>query len=110
MFRKSVMSILRSLVPNAESLACRVYRITGIGESVVEEAIGNKILAISGIELGYCARPGDVDVRIIGEGESLERAASIITSGLGDSIYSTSGEDLEERMCPAHRIFLLLAM
>lgn len=96
MFRKSVMSILRSIVPGAESLGCRVYRITGVGESIVEEAIGEKLLAIPGIELGYCARPGDVDVRIIGEKESLERADSIITSSLANSIYSTSGEDIEE--------------
>src|SRR5207302_8093727 len=36
------------------------------------------------------------DVRIIGERESLERAGSIIRSALGDSIYLTSHEDIEE--------------
>ena len=96
MFRQSVILVLRSIVPHVESLGCRIYRITGIGESLVEEAVGDKILAIPGVELGYCARPGDVDVRIIGERESLERAGSIIRSALGDSIYSTSHEDIEE--------------
>lgn len=96
MFRDSVMSILRSIAPSSGSVDCRTYRITGIGESLVEEAIGEKILAIPGIELGYCARPSDVDVRIIGETGAVDRASAIITGALGTSIYSTTGEDLEE--------------
>jgi nicotinamide-nucleotide amidase len=63
---------------------------------VVEEAIGEKILAIPGIELGYCARPGEVDVRIIGEARAIEQADEIITSTLRPSIFSTSDETLEE--------------
>ena len=96
MFREPVMSILRSIVPGSSSIDCRTYRITGIGESLVEEAIGAKILAIPGIELGYCARPGDVDVRIIGDTKALDRADLIVTTALEDSIYSTTGENLEE--------------
>lgn len=96
MFRDSVISMLRSIAPPPETADCRIYRITGIGESLVEEAIGEKILAIPGIELGYCARPGDVDVRIIGETEALDRANTIITAALRASIYSITGEDLEE--------------
>src|SRR5437764_8035032 len=62
MFQKYVMPILRSLVPPSALLERRLYRIAGVGESVVEEAIGEKVLAIPGIELGYCARPGEVEV------------------------------------------------
>src|ERR1051325_10408429 len=46
MFRKSAMPILRSLVPPSALLERRLYRIAGVGESLVEEAIGEKILAI----------------------------------------------------------------
>jgi nicotinamide-nucleotide amidase len=67
-----------------------------MGESLIEEAIGQKLLAISGVELGYCARPGDVDIRILGEPSDLDRAEPIIKAGLGRSIYSTSGETIEE--------------
>jgi nicotinamide-nucleotide amidase len=74
----------------------RVYKIGGIGESVVEKAIGDKILAIPGIELGYCARPGEVDVRIIGKSDAILQADAVITSGLGVAIFSTTGETLEE--------------
>jgi len=95
MFRKFVTPILRSIVPSP-ALEKRIYKIAGIGESVVEEAIGEKVLAIPGIELGYCARPGEVDVRIIGEAKAIEQADEIIRSALGPSIFSTGEETLEE--------------
>jgi len=95
MFRKYAMPILRSLVPPSALLERRVYRIAGVGESLVEEAIGKKILAIPGIELGYCARPGEVEVRIIGKAEAIEQADAIIRSTLGVSIFSTADETLE---------------
>ncbi len=96
MFRKYAMPILRSLVPPSALLERRMYRIAGMGESLVEEAIGKKILAFPGIELGYCARPGEVEVRIIGKAEAIEQADAVIKSTLGLSIFSTADEALEE--------------
>jgi competence/damage-inducible protein CinA-like protein len=96
MFRKYVMPILRSLVPPSALLERRLYRIAGVGESVVEEAIGAKVLAIPEIELGYCARPGEVEVRIVGKTEAIEQADAIIRSRLDLSVFSTADETLEE--------------
>jgi len=96
MFQKYVMPILRSLVPPSALLERRLYRIAGVGESVVEEAIGEKVLAIPGIELGYCARPGEVEVRIIGRAEAIEQADAIIGSTLGVAIFSIADGTLEE--------------
>jgi nicotinamide-nucleotide amidase len=98
MFRQSVMPILRSIVQTPSSVDRRLYRIVNMGESLVEEAIGEKILAIPGIELGYCARPGEVDVRIVGEASAIEKADSIIRSRLGLSILSIGEETLEQVM------------
>jgi nicotinamide-nucleotide amidase len=95
MFRDSVMSILRSIV-SPSRLTRRLYKIAMTGESIIEEAIGEKLLAISGLELGYCARPGEVDLRIVGEAAAVERADAIIRSELGLSIFTTSDETLEE--------------
>jgi nicotinamide-nucleotide amidase len=95
MFRKYVMPILRSLAPSS-AIEQLIYKIAGMGESTVEEAIGEKVLAIPGIELGYCARPGEVDVRIIGKPEAIQQADAIIRSALGFSIFSTADETLEE--------------
>jgi len=96
MFRKFVIPILHSIIQVPLSVERRVYRLAGVGESVVEDAIGEKVLAIPGIELGYCARPGEVDVRIIGEAKAIEQADGIISSALGPSIFSTADQSLEE--------------
>ena len=96
MFHSAVMPILRAILPLSELIGYRLYRMTGIGESLVEEAVGEKILAIPGIELGYCARPGDVDIRVVGEPNVITRADAIITGSLGKWIYSISSESLEQ--------------
>jgi nicotinamide-nucleotide amidase len=96
MFRTSAMSILREIVKVPPGMDRRLYRIAGMGESLVEEAIGDRILAIPGIELGYCARPGEVELRIIGERAAIEQADAIIRSALQRSIFSTADETLEE--------------
>ncbi len=96
MFRESVMSLLGSIVKGPLKFERRFYKIAVMGESVIEEAIGKKILAIPGIELGYCARPGEVDVRIIGEHAALEQADQVVRAGLDDAIFTTGEETLEE--------------
>jgi nicotinamide-nucleotide amidase len=53
-------------------------------------------LAIPGIELGYCARPGEVEVRIIGDRKAMQVADAVIRSELGLSIFSDKSEALEE--------------
>ena len=69
MFKKFAMPILKSIIEVPSQVERRSYSIAGVGESLVEKAIGEKVLAIPGIELGYCARPGEVEVRIIGRPE-----------------------------------------
>src|SRR5438067_1665305 len=96
MFRAFVTPILRSIVPASALVERRLYKIANKGESLVEEAIGDRVLAIPGVELGYCARPGEVDVRIVGEAKAIEQADAIIRSTLGPSIFSAADETLEE--------------
>jgi competence/damage-inducible protein CinA-like protein len=96
MFRAFVMPILRSIVPASALIERRLYKIADKGESLVEEAIGDRVLAVPGIELGYCARPGEVDVRIVGKAKAVEQADAIIRSTLGSSVFSAADETLEE--------------
>jgi nicotinamide-nucleotide amidase len=95
MFKKFVLPILSSIVESPLSVQRRSYSIASVGESLVEEAIGKKVLAIPGIELGYCARPGEVEVRIIGSPEAIQAADTIIRNELGLSIFSANDEALE---------------
>ena len=95
MFRKFATPILHTIVQTPLSLERRSYSISGMGESLVEAAIGEKVLAIAGIELGYCARPGEVEVRIIGEPDAVQMADAIIRGELGVAIFSANDEALE---------------
>jgi nicotinamide-nucleotide amidase len=95
MFTKFVVPILQSILQVPLSIQRRSYRIAGMGESLVEKAIGEKVLTVPGIELGYCARPGEVEVRIIGEPKAIQMADAIIRGELGLSIFSSNDESLE---------------
>jgi nicotinamide-nucleotide amidase len=96
MVTKFVMPILKSIVEVPLPVERRSYSIAGVGESLVEKAIGEKVLAIRGIELGYCARPGEVEVRIIGPPDAIQTADAIIRDELGVSIFSDNDEALEQ--------------
>jgi nicotinamide-nucleotide amidase len=96
MFQTFVLPILRGIIPGEAAFGRRTYRIVGMGESLVEQAVGESLLEIPGLELGYCARAGEMDLRIIGDNATLDRADGIITAALGASIFSSDGKNLEE--------------
>jgi len=96
MFTDGVVPILRKLIPAGEIPECRTYRAVGIGESNVEAMVGEQLLAIEGIELGYCARPGEVDLRVIGLKAVVERAEAIILPILKDYILAQESRSLEQ--------------
>ena len=96
MFAKFAMPILKSIIEVPSQVERRSYSIAGMGESLVEKAIGERVLAIPGIELGYCARPGEVEVRVIGDRKAIQAADVIIRGELGLSIFSDNDEALEE--------------
>ena len=74
----------------------RTYRTTGLGESYIEDMVGDRLLAIPGLELGYCASMGEVDVRIVGSRSAVDRGNEIIQSELAPYIISTEEKELEE--------------
>ena len=96
MFRSSVLPILRRIVPAEKAMDRRMFRIAGMGESLVEDAVGAQLLEFPGLELGYCARPGEMDLRLLGAKDVLDRAERIVREKLGSAIFSSDGSDLEE--------------
>ena len=95
MFRGCVLPLLGKIVPPEHAVDRQVLRIAGMGESLVEEAVGEQLLGLPDLELGYCARAGEMDLRLIGPASVVARARQIVTEKLGPSIFSTDGSNLE---------------
>ncbi len=70
MFDDTVVPLLGRVAPPAGKFACRTLRTTGIGESSAQERITGPLehLVQAGLDLGYCSRPGQVDVRLAARG------------------------------------------
>jgi nicotinamide-nucleotide amidase len=75
----------------------RTLRILGLGETAVQLAVEKELLALGPLEIGYCARPGEVDLRLIAPDEALLGGALALARGaLADSIYTEGAETMEE--------------
>lgn len=102
MFTNVVTPLLRRALPIAGPFVCRTLRSTGIGESIVEEKLAGPMRALvaRGLELGYCARPGQVDVRLVARVPDAEalvlEGETVVRAQLDPSIYATEDEELEE--------------
>ena len=96
MFRDFAVPILRRILPPTPDFSCRTLLLSGIGESLVEQAVGDQLAALGNIELGYCSRPGQVDVRLIGRAAAVQQAEAIIREKLAEHIFSSADESLEE--------------
>lgn len=66
MFTEQVLPWLARQFPLGTPFHARTLRTTGLGESMVQERIAGPLAALvaAGLEIGYCARVGEVDVRL----------------------------------------------
>ena len=100
MFTESVLPLIQKLAGTGIPFVSRTLRSTGMGESMVEQKITPRLagLVAEGLEIGYCARPGEVDVRlgIRGDEKILGRAEEIVRGIIGDYIFGMQDESLEE--------------
>jgi len=96
MFEESVMPILLSLSGGLPNKECRIYRVIGLGESAVEERIGLELSKDKNLEVGYCARPNEVDFRLIGSKTLLDVTEPRVLQALGKNLVSSKGEGIEE--------------
>ena len=101
MFQDQVVPILQQRFPLEHPFVCRTLKTTGMGESMVEERIAAPLasLTAAGVELGYCARVGEVDLRFTAHGPQAARlvaeAEQISRGLLGEIVYGTDDEQIE---------------
>ena len=102
MFTNQVAPLLKEKLPLDGDFVCRTLRTVGIGESYLEERIAAplKPLTDAGLELGYCAHTGAVDVRFVARGcgadADVAEAARIVYSLAGDHIFGEGDDELEQ--------------
>jgi nicotinamide-nucleotide amidase len=102
MFIASVVPLLERFWPSNDCYVCRTLRTTGIGESMVQEKIGEALepFVAAGLDLGYCARPGQVDVRLAARGATAEQVVNdsetVVRRHLEKHIFGLESEELEE--------------
>ena len=84
-----------------EIFICRTLLTTGVGESRVQEFIEADLqpLVKRGLEIGYCARPGAVDVRLTAAGTDAEKIVgegeAVVRRILGAHIFGTDDDEIE---------------
>jgi nicotinamide-nucleotide amidase len=97
MFDEFVIPLLQQRHPAATPLVCRVFKVAGMPESTVEERVAPAMTDCADVELGYCARMGEVEVRIVASTSSrADTAEKRIRAALGDNIFGVDTERLED--------------
>jgi nicotinamide-nucleotide amidase len=118
MFSQSVVPILHREFPLPTKFLCRTFKTTGLGESLVEERIAGPMqpLTDKGLELAYCARVGQVDVRLAARGEPadalLAEGERMVRELLGRLIFGTDDDSMESvivRLLTGHKRTLAVA-
>ena len=77
MFEKSVVSYLNSLPHRGTLCTSKTFRLTGIGESTVQELIDD-LCGMGNPEIAFLVQPGVVEVRVTGQGTTLEEATNLV--------------------------------
>lgn len=118
LFADQVMPWLRSHCPQDAPFVCRTLKTTGLGESILEEKTARPLrhLVDAGLEIGYCARTGEVDVRLAARGHNAHRtvgeAEGIVRGIIDEHIFGQDDDSLESvvvRLLTERRQTLALA-
>ena len=100
MFDDAIVPLLKREFADA-IFVCRTLRSTGIGESRVQEMIEADLqpLAKNGLEIGYCARPGAVDIRLTANGAGAEKMVrdgeAVVKQILGANLFGFDDDEIE---------------
>lgn len=95
MYHAEVAPRLRALSGVENPPSALELKFTGIGESDFHQGIDARLSEIPGLEYGYCAHIGEVDLRLIGSPEALELGRSIALGKFQSFLISDDGSSLE---------------
>lgn len=94
---QSILPWLRENLPRPAAHVQRVWMLAGLGESDIAARLEEDGFDPTGIEVGYCAHPGEVELRLDACGDvDLEAAAAGIRRLLGKYIFAEARLALED--------------
>jgi nicotinamide-nucleotide amidase len=96
MFKAEVVPRLRALSGIDVPPLALELKFTGIGESDFHDGIDSQLAAMAGLEYGYCARIGEVDLRLIGDAETIARGRELAIGAFSRQLVSDDGASLEQ--------------
>ncbi len=97
MFAEYILPVLEKHFGAQPRFDCRTFKVVGLAESIVEEKVAPVLADLPDLELGYSAKMGEVEVRIISHLKSTaDEAEKRIRNALTDNIYGTGDARLEE--------------
>jgi nicotinamide-nucleotide amidase len=96
MYHAEVVPRLRALSGVENLHEALVLKFTGIGESDFHQGIDARLAAVPGLEYGYCAHIGEVDLRLIGDSAALEVGREIALVAFGSYLISDDESSMEK--------------
>jgi nicotinamide-nucleotide amidase len=96
MYHAEVVPRLKALAGIENIHDARVLKFTGIGESDFHDGIDARLAAVPGLEYGYCAHIGEVDLRLIGDAPAIEEGRKITLERFGSFLISDDGASMEK--------------
>lgn len=95
MFRAEVAPRLIALAGGDRVPGLLEMKLAGVGESDVQQEIDANLARIPDLEVGYCARVGEVDVRLIGDALAIQAGREVVIRRFGRNLVSEDGTSLE---------------
>jgi nicotinamide-nucleotide amidase len=102
LFESSVLERLRAKVPK-QSIATRVLKITGMGESACDARVAPIYKRFTDVRTTILAAPGEIQLHLRTQAQSAEAAqqrvdalVDLVEDELGDNVYSDNGDSLEQ--------------
>ncbi len=112
MFFAEVAPRLKALAGIEQAGEAVELKFVGIGESAFAEEVDQALQNIAELEFGYCARLGELDLRLISSDEIIAAARALALKHFGKFYVSDDGASLEEvvvRELTAHNLTLATA-
>ncbi len=95
LFIDEVMPKLKSRLIGSEETHYKELRFMEVGESDFHQVLDDKFAAIADLEVGYCSRLVEIDLRLLGSQEAIAQAAKLAQAAFTSYYLSDTKQSIE---------------